>query len=203
MKPVEGYKIVDLFGRSILTQEGQEWKRHRKIVGPSFSEKSNRLVFEESLRQTEGMMGLWASQQKSLKGELKVKNTAVDAAILSLHVICAAGFGVPQLWPQETEEKLVGNGVPGFSEHEVKGAHTLTFKYALNSLLKNLMWFVMLPRSVLSKYSLASREKDILTSNRNVPFQGPSINIPVIYRMYGIFPRAYGPQEEADVSWRE
>lgn len=153
MKPVEGYKIVDLFGRSILTQEGQEWKRHRKIVGPGFSEKSNRLVFEESLRQTEGMLGLWASQQKWSKGELKVENTAIDVATLSLHVICAAGFGVPQLWPQEGEEKRVGNGVPGFSEHEVKGSHTLTFKNGLNQLLKNLMWFVLLPQSFLSKFN--------------------------------------------------
>ncbi|KUJ12797.1 cytochrome P450 monooxygenase-like protein [Mollisia scopiformis] len=148
LKP-DGYKIVDLFGRSILTQEGQEWKRHRKIVGPSFSEKSNRMVFEESLRQTEGMMGLWASQQKASKGELKVGNTAVDAATLSLHVICAAGFGVPQLWPQEGEEKLLGNGVPGFSEHEAKGSHTLTFKDSINQLLKKLMWYVLIPPSLL------------------------------------------------------
>ncbi len=41
LKPVANYKIVDLFGRSILTPEGSEWKRHKKIVGPSFSERSN------------------------------------------------------------------------------------------------------------------------------------------------------------------
>lgn len=103
-------------------------------------------------------MGLWASQQKKQqneKEELRVKDTSVDANTLSLHVICAAGFGVPQLWPQEGEEKLVGNGVSGFSEHEVKNGHTLTFKYALISLLKNLMWFLMLGESVLSKSLLA------------------------------------------------
>ncbi|KAE8441431.1 hypothetical protein EG329_004957 [Mollisiaceae sp. DMI_Dod_QoI] len=149
LKPVDRYKIVDLFGKSILTQEGQEWRRHRKIVGPSFSEKSNRMVFEESLRQTEGMLGLWSSQQKKLEGSLKVENTAEDAATLSLHVICAAGFGVPQLWPNEDEEKLMGNGVQGFSEHEVKGNHSLSFKNGLNQLLKKLAWFVMFSPSIL------------------------------------------------------
>lgn len=149
LKPVERYKIVDLFGKSILTQEGQEWKRHRKIVGPSFSEKSNKMVFEESLRQTEGMVGLWASQQKRQDGGLKVEDTAVDAATLSLHVICAAGFGVPQLWPNEGEEKLVGAGVQGFSELEAQGRHSLTFKEGLNQLLKKLVWFVIFPQSFL------------------------------------------------------
>ncbi len=118
---------------------------------PSFSEKSNRMVFEESLRQTEGMLGLWSSQQKKLEGSLKVENTAEDAATLSLHVICAAGFGVPQLWPNEDEEKLMGNGVQGFSEHEVKGNHSLSFKNGLNQLLKKLTWFVMFSPSILSK----------------------------------------------------
>jgi len=59
-KPVEGYRIMDIFGKSILTaEEGNEWRRHRKVVGPSFSEKSNKLVFKESLQQATRMMDMW------------------------------------------------------------------------------------------------------------------------------------------------
>jgi len=148
-KPVEGYKIVDLFGRSMLTQEGQEWRRHRKIVGPSFGEKSNRLVFEESLRQTEGMLNLWASQGTNTRAELRVENASKDAATLSLHVICAAGFGVPQLWPNEGEEKLVGKGVRGFSGLTLTGNHTLSFKGALMGVLEKLFFFVVFPTWLL------------------------------------------------------
>jgi hypothetical protein len=81
LKPVARYKIVDIFGRSILTQEGLEWKRHKRVVGPSFSEKSNRLVFEESLRES------------NTNQEMRIERLAVDTATLSFHVICAAGFG--------------------------------------------------------------------------------------------------------------
>jgi cytochrome P450 len=93
LKPVARYKIMDIFGRSILTQEGIEWKRHKRVVGPSFSEKSNRLVFEESLRQVEGMLDVWLSRAGNTKQEMRIGRLAVDMATLSFHVICAAGFG--------------------------------------------------------------------------------------------------------------
>ena len=152
-KPTEGYDLVDIFGKSILTQEGQEWRRHRKIVGPSFSEKSNRLVFEESLRQTEGMVGLWATQGENTMAELRVVNTSEDAATLSLHVICAAGFGVPQVWPNQTEENLEEKGLQAFSKFKLTGGHTLSFKDALISLLKHILWFVLFTPSMLSVLS--------------------------------------------------
>lgn len=153
LKPVERYKIVDLFGKSILTQEGQEWKRHRKIVGPSFSEKSNRLVFEESVRQAEGMMNLWAEKKGNTRGRMTVGNTAEDAATLSLHVICAAGFGVPTLWPNESEEKLEGRGIPGLSDKTLTAGHELSFQGGLMEVLSNLLWFVIFPLSMLSEYA--------------------------------------------------
>jgi cytochrome P450 len=84
---------MDIFGRSILTSEGLEWKRHKRVVGPSFSEKSNRLVFEESLRQVEGMLDVWVSRGSNTKQEMRIERLAVDTATLSFHVICAAGFG--------------------------------------------------------------------------------------------------------------
>jgi cytochrome P450 len=93
LKPVARYKIIDIFGRSILTSEGLEWKRHKRVVGPSFSEKSNRLVFEESLRQVEGMLDVWGSRGGNTKLEMRIGKLAVDMATLSFHVICAAGFG--------------------------------------------------------------------------------------------------------------
>ena len=153
LKPVDRYKIVDIFGRSILTNEGQEWRRHRKVVGPSFSEKSNKLVFEESLRQTEGMLALWGSQGTNTMKDLKVQSPAIDMAMLSLHVICAAGFGVPQLWPGENEAKLEGKGLPGFSTFELTDSHTMTLKQSLTDLLRGLFWFALFPPWMLSMFA--------------------------------------------------
>lgn len=37
------------FGGNIVASEGEEWKRHRKICAPSFSEPNNRLVWDETV----------------------------------------------------------------------------------------------------------------------------------------------------------
>jgi cytochrome P450 len=151
VKPVHQYSIIDVFGRSIVTVEGQDWRRHRKVVGPSFSEKSNKLVFEESLRQARGMMELWASQGSNTLADIKVENTAVDTADLSLHVICAAGFGLPQLWPGESKEKLKDSPFPEAGTQELEGKHALTFKQSIHGIVRGLRWLVVFPPWVLSK----------------------------------------------------
>ncbi|PVH82251.1 cytochrome P450 [Cadophora sp. DSE1049] len=177
LKPVQRYKIVDLFGKSILTQEGQEWKRHRKIVGPSFSEKSNRLVFEESVRQAEGMMSVWAEKKGNSREKMIVGNAAIDAASLSLHVICAAGFGVPTLWPNEGEEKLGGRGIPGFSDKSLTGGHELSFQGGLTQLLKQLIWFVIFPPWMLKKSPLKVHQSAYQAFHECVTYFGELLDI--------------------------
>lgn len=149
-----------MFGRSILTSEGQEWKRHKKVVGPSFSEKSNKLVFEESLRQAEGLLHVWKEADE--QGEEKafsVLDSAEECAVLSLHVICAAGFGVPQLWPHQSEDILEGDVLGGFGGKRLMRGHTLSLKDGLQSLLRNLVFFAFFKPSVLGLcfFSLLSR----------------------------------------------
>ncbi|KAH7417644.1 cytochrome P450 monooxygenase-like protein [Cadophora sp. MPI-SDFR-AT-0126] len=177
LKPVQRYKIVDLFGKSILTQEGQEWKRHRKIVGPSFSEKSNRLVFEESVRQAEGMMSVWAEKKGNSRERMTVGNAAIDAATLSLHVICAAGFGVPTLWPNEGEEKLGKRGIPGFSDKSLTGDHELSFQGGLTQLLKQLIWFVIFPPWMLKKSPLKVHQTAYQAFHECVMYFGELLDI--------------------------
>jgi cytochrome P450 len=37
-KPVRLYKVLDLYGPNLVTTENEEWRVHRKIAAPSFSE---------------------------------------------------------------------------------------------------------------------------------------------------------------------
>jgi hypothetical protein len=37
-KPIEIYGVLDLYGRNVLTTEKEEWRLHRKITAPTFSE---------------------------------------------------------------------------------------------------------------------------------------------------------------------
>ncbi|KAE9375772.1 cytochrome P450 monooxygenase-like protein [Stipitochalara longipes BDJ] len=151
VKPVELYAIVDIFGPSILTTEGEEWKRHRKIVAPAFSEKSNSLVWKESLRQGLGMVEVWSKLEGNTSGTMKVEDTAPYIATMALHVISAAGFGVRQLWAGEDETKLGSNAVSGFNTSKLIGSHTVTFKESLKTLLHGIIWLAIFPVSLLEK----------------------------------------------------
>ena len=44
VKPVWVYEIVNIYGPSVLTTEGETWKRHRSVCNPAFSEDNLRLV---------------------------------------------------------------------------------------------------------------------------------------------------------------
>ena len=154
VKPVEIYEIVDFYGSNILTTEGPTWKRHRKVMAPTFSEKSNAMVWKDSLRQAEGMLGFWAKLDND-HGEtstgINVKNVAKATALMTLHVISGAGFGVSQVWDREHEEQLGSNVVPGFNTAKLNGAHTMAFKDSLYVLLENVIWMAILPVWLLSK----------------------------------------------------
>jgi cytochrome P450 len=151
IKPVELYAIVDIYGPSILTTEHEDWRRHRRVVAPAFSEKSNSLVWKESLRQGLGMVEVWSKLEGNTSGTMKVEDTAPYTATMALHVISAAGFGVRQLWAGEDEEKLGSNAIPGFNTSQLTGTHTLTFKESLKTLLHSIIWLAIFPVSLLRK----------------------------------------------------
>ena len=62
--------VLDVYGRNVVTTEGQEWRLHRKVTSRPFSEKNNQLVHEETVRQTEQMMQAWDS--KAIDGEIHI-----------------------------------------------------------------------------------------------------------------------------------
>ena len=66
-----------------------DWQHHRKITASQFNERNCRLVWTESLRQTEQMVEYWDE-----KGSSGVNSVASDAMTLALHVITLAGFGI-------------------------------------------------------------------------------------------------------------
>ena len=145
---------MNFFGSNILTTEGPTWKRHRKIMAPTFLEKSNAMVWKESLRQVEGMLEFWATIDETPENtslEIKVKDVAKATALMTLHVISGAGFGVRQVWDHEHEEQLGSNVVLGFNTSKLNGSHTLAFKDCLYVLLENVIWMAILPVWMLSK----------------------------------------------------
>jgi hypothetical protein len=154
VKPVEIYGIVDIFGSSILSLEGPEWKRHRKIVAPAFSERSNARVWEESLRQAAGLLKFWSDLEGNAPGDIKVKDTARETALMTLHVISGIGFGVMQNWPGEDEHQQGAKAIPGFNTANLGENHKLAFKDSLNTLVHGMIWMALVPVWLLSELGI-------------------------------------------------
>ncbi|GME48497.1 uncharacterized protein K452DRAFT_130448 [Neofusicoccum parvum] len=85
-RPVELLAVLDVFGANISTVYGPDWQRQRKVTATAFTEKTNRLVWDEALQQARQMLAFWERS-----GE--VRSTATDSRTLALDVLVSAGFG--------------------------------------------------------------------------------------------------------------
>lgn len=147
-KPLQSYKILEIFGRNIISTEGVEWKQHRKVSSPSFNEKNNVLVFSEACRQAQGMLKKWAGPDG--KGNVTIHDAPTDTDRLTLHIISSVGFGKRLLWPGEKREEGESSQDVYSSEVPADG-HTMSFENALNTLLEKLIWVLVTPKWLLSK----------------------------------------------------
>lgn len=159
-KPTELYRAIDIYGKNLVSTEGQVWRHHRKIASPSFTEKNNHLVWEESLHQAQGMLQSWTGPSgEEVRTLTKV---AEDTMRLSLYVISRAGFGVRLPWPgvedgpatEKEAEKTSGS--VGITSMGMSAAHTMTYTDALGTLLNNLVPVIIMPRFLLKTLPFAS-----------------------------------------------
>jgi cytochrome P450 len=171
VKPVELYGIVDIFGSSILSTEGAEWKRHRKIAAPAFNEKSNALVWKESLSQAGGLMKLWSSLKGNVSSDMRINDTALYTALLTLNVISGVGFGIRQVWDDKDEALLGTKVVPGFNTAKLRNNHSLGFKDALNTLLHGMIWMAIFPVWLLSMLKISTSSSHINSILELLPFE--------------------------------
>lgn len=147
-KPLGSYKILEIFGRNIITTEGAEWKQHRKVSSPSFNEKNNALVFVEACGQAQSMLTKWTGVDG--EGNITIKEVPTDTDRLTLHIISSIGFGKRLLWPGE---KLKGDerSREVYSSEVPAEGHTMSFENALNTLLDRLILVLIIPKWLLSK----------------------------------------------------
>lgn len=152
-KPVEIYRLLLVYGPNILASEGAMWRQHRKISAPSFSEKNNELVWSEALSQSADMLATWTGASK--RGN--VRDPGRETMRLSLHVLCRAAFGMRLVWPgQETKEQnqlsqdSQSSEIDKLDSGHVPSGHTMSYKDALETLLENLIWIILLPHKLLS-----------------------------------------------------
>ncbi|OJT02987.1 Cytochrome P450 4X1 [Trametes pubescens] len=129
-KPLGPYKVLLTFGPNLVASEGDEWKRQRKLVAPAFSEKNNKLVWDETVRIIYDLFdNVWGTQDTVI-----VDNITDLTVPITLLVIGVAGFGRRITW---NEDAVAPEG------------HNITFKDALNVVSRNLFLQVLFPHWLL------------------------------------------------------
>lgn len=117
------------FGENLVTVEGQDWQRHRKLTAPSFNESSSIYVWEESTRQGLAMLNLRHSDG-AVTNKLEE-----DCRDIALHVLCHAGFNV---------QHEFGQGVANIPE-----GHTMSLRDSLMCVVRNMVLIYLIPLRAL------------------------------------------------------
>lgn len=116
--------MIEPYGPNVVTSEGELWRFHVRVTSPPFGEANNRLVWNETFRQTGFLVQAWAqSGSRNLKEEIY---------LLTLNVISAAGFGKQLSWEG--------------SDTQTPQGHSMSFLESLTSVVNHIAHILLLPK---------------------------------------------------------
>ncbi|KAF9530339.1 cytochrome P450 [Crepidotus variabilis] len=139
-KPVEQYGLLEFFGQNIVASEGEQWKKYRKISAPAFSDRNNKLVWDEAMKITEDMIDtVWHKQDV-----VHIDHCVEITLPIALFVIGVAAFGKRMSWEDE----------------EVPSGHSMTLKCALHVVTTDFIFKALLPNWALGLTSRLRKVRD-------------------------------------------
>ncbi|KAJ9656997.1 hypothetical protein H2198_004597 [Neophaeococcomyces mojaviensis] len=91
-----GNWVMGILGQNVLTTDGSEWARHRRIVAGAVTERVSSVVWNESIRQTRDF--LTSITESSNDGSTKTESATTYRMFdlvkrIAVHVLYAAGMG--------------------------------------------------------------------------------------------------------------
>ncbi|KAH8114076.1 cytochrome P450 [Phellopilus nigrolimitatus] len=135
-KETEAYKVLEIYGKNLVSTDGDEWRRHLAIAGPAFNEANYALNWAETLRAVcEWFDELDDHPAVATTGTRLDVNAAMTQA--TLLVISAAGFGMRAPW------SAFSTGSPSHSLND--GSRVLLFPTALALTIEKLFVKVLTP----------------------------------------------------------
>ena len=139
------------FGSNLITSEHEEWRKHRRIAGPSFSEKNIRLVWESSIEVTLGYFNKW--NRDGMGRVVKVDNGMELTTQIALMVFIIAGTSVECAPPLSLitllTRHLVGFGMSAdwdADQGTLAPGHSMSFMEALKVSTGALLLRAAVPR---------------------------------------------------------
>ncbi|KAF9054616.1 cytochrome P450 [Panaeolus papilionaceus] len=126
-KPIQLYDAVRFYGNNIIASEGDEWKKIRKIAAPAFSDRNNKLVWEETINIINSLFNeVWKD-----RSSITVDHCVDITLPIALFVIGVAGFGRRVSWEDDDT---------------IPAGHAMTFKGALHVQSKDFYIPMILPK---------------------------------------------------------
>jgi cytochrome P450 len=120
---MEQMAVLNVYGKNLSTTEDEEWQRHRKVTGMTFTEQSNELVWRESLTQSKAMLAYWMEHQP-------VRTIAEDTKVFTLNVLAAALFNKRYPFEGATEQNKAAS---------IKNDDSYKYRESLSKILPNII----------------------------------------------------------------
>ena len=114
------YKLLDVYGPSVNTVNGDDWERHRKVTAPCFNERVSSRVWKEASSQAQVMLSQWLANDVG-----RTRSMVEDTRVVALHVLSAVGFGVSRSFSK------------GVRESKTVAGYTMNYRDALMTVLYN------------------------------------------------------------------
>ncbi|KAH7887015.1 cytochrome P450 [Phlebopus sp. FC_14] len=131
-KDVRAYEPLNIYGPNLVSTEMSDWKRHRTVAMPAFSEANVAMVWQETLR----IVNQWFEQLDNQASSSKIKDLTVDLtapmAQATLLIISGAGFGRRVSWVTD-------------SSAEPPSGCQLTFRSAVMTAVQNVLSRALIP----------------------------------------------------------
>jgi cytochrome P450 len=132
--PVEFLKFWNVWGPTIASVQGTEWKAHRKAVTAGFGPAMNHTVWKETQTQTQTLITHWVEDHQAVIPVVRYWTSR-----LALHIICNGFFGMKVEWHRDDKRPPLPAG------------HNIALDAALPKFIENLAVFVTVPTTLLRK----------------------------------------------------
>jgi len=96
-------KFLNVVGPNLLSSEGEDWQRQRRLIAPMLNERIMENVWNESRDQANDMVSSFLNDGGT------TKDTISGLKRIAFNVLQCIGYGMPQKWNQNVREILPGH----------------------------------------------------------------------------------------------
>jgi cytochrome P450 len=100
--------VASEWGLNLVSSNNEEWRRHRRVLGPAFNAATYSLVWAETQRAYRDMV---ITEDMSQKDVVTLKSVQAYTTRIAFLVISACGFGFKFKWEEPTEKEDGGMSV--------------------------------------------------------------------------------------------